>query len=150
MRNQGLFDPDILIAGVWNDAQRRAAALSSEKRLMLAVLHDAFDCYQKYMFAEDRVGRELFKEVAAWIECTSTAGLFSFESISEALDIDPEYFRRGLAAWHTRHLEARRNGASAPAAVPAAGVRDGAPSPSVVAPGYGARARLPERGNSGR
>ena len=108
MKQQGLFEPDVLIAEVWGgDARRRSAALSSEKRLMLAVLHNALDCYQKYMFADDRAGRELFAEAAAWIECTSRDGLFSFESISEALDIEPQYFRRGLAEWQRRHPEAR-------------------------------------------
>jgi hypothetical protein len=72
---------------------------------MLAVLQDAFSCYQKYMLASDRTGSELFEEAVAWIECRSTDGLFSFESITEALDIEPEYFRRGLAAWRKRQLE---------------------------------------------
>ena len=99
MKQQGLFEPDVLIAEVWGDAKRRSAMLSSEKRLMLAVLHNALDCYQKYLFADDRAGRELFAEAAAWIQCTSRDGLFSFESISEALDIEPGYFRRGLAEW---------------------------------------------------
>jgi hypothetical protein len=113
MRNPGLFEPDVLIAEVWGDAKRRSGALSSEKRLMLAVLYNAFDCYQKYMFADDRVGRELFEEAASWIECTSRDGLFSFESITEALDIEPTYFRRGLAEWHRRHVEAQRAGQQA-------------------------------------
>ena len=120
MKQQGLFEPDVLIAEVWGDAKRRSAALSSEKRLMLAVLHNALDCYQKYMFSDDRAGRELFAEAAAWIECTSRNGLFSFESISEALDIEPQYFRRGLAEWQRRHPDARSFGKPAP--------RDGDPS----------------------
>ena len=113
MKQQGLFEPDVLIAEVWGDAKRRSAALSSEKRLMLAVLHNALDCYQKYMFSDDRAGRELFAEAAAWIECTSRNGLFSFESISEALDIEPQYFRRGLAEWQRRHPDARGSGTPA-------------------------------------
>lgn len=107
MRHQELFEPDVLISQVWGDGRRRTAALSSEKRLMLAVLHDALDCYQKYMFAHDRIGRELFKDAAAWIQSTKADGLFSFENISEALDIEPNYFRRGLAEWHRRHVEAQ-------------------------------------------
>ena len=67
--------------------------------------HDAFDCYQRYIFAEDRVGRELFAEAAAWLSSTIPDGLFSFESISETLGIDPKYFRRSLAAWHKRGVE---------------------------------------------
>jgi hypothetical protein len=115
MRNTGLFEPDVLIAEVWSASQRRHAPLSSEKRLMLAVLQNAFECYQKYMFAADRIGRQLFEEAATWIDCTSPDGLFSFESITEALDIEPNYFRRGLAEWRRRHvatqLAERSNGA---------------------------------------
>jgi hypothetical protein len=103
----GLFEPDVLINEMWSAAQPRRAPLSSEKRLMLAVLHDAFDCYQKYLFAEDRIGQQLFAEAAAWIHSTGSRGLFSFESISETLDIEPEYFRRGLAEWHRRRVETR-------------------------------------------
>jgi hypothetical protein len=110
---------------VWGDARRRAAALSSEKRLMLAVLHNALDCYQKYMFADDRAGRELFAEAAAWIECTSRDGLFSFESISEALDIEPQYFRRGLAEWQRRHPETQRTAKPAPREIEVPGGLDG-------------------------
>ncbi len=101
----GLFECDVLIAEVWGAAQRRSGPLSSEKRLMIAVLHDAVECYQKCLFAEDRVGRELFAEAEAWLSCTSSDALFSFESISEALDIEPDYVRRGLAAWRQRRVE---------------------------------------------
>jgi len=110
MRDHGLFQPDVLIAEMRDAAERRSASLSSEKRLMLAVLHDAFDCYQKYLFAIDREGRQLFEGAAAWINCTSKDHLFSFESITEALDIEPNYFRRGLAEWHKRHVAAQRAG----------------------------------------
>lgn len=107
MRDHGLFQPDVLIAELAGASRRHAGTLSSEKRLMLAVLQDAFECYQKHVLADDRLGRELFQEAAAWIESTSTAGLFSFESISEALDLEPKYLRRGLAEWHQRQLRAQ-------------------------------------------
>lgn len=134
MKHYGLSEPDVLIA-VWG-ARRPSAALSSEQRLMLAVLNNAFDCYQKYMFADDRAGRELFEEAAAWIECRSATGLFSFESISEALDIEPEYFRRGLAEWHRRHVEAQRVGS---AALPPAEHGNGASARPPIRPGVARR-----------
>jgi len=113
MSDRGLFEPDVLIADQSWAARRRGVALSSEKRLMLAVLQDAFDCYQKYVLADDRLGRELFEEAAAWIECTRNDSLFSFENISETLDIEPSYFRRGLAEWHRRQTEGAAPGGSA-------------------------------------
>jgi len=38
---------------------------------------------------------------------TSNEDIYSFENISETLEINPSYFRRGVAAWHKRLLEAR-------------------------------------------
>jgi hypothetical protein len=103
-----LFQPDVIITEQFATARRRRSALSSEKRLMLAVLENALDDYQKYIVAQDRVGRALFAEAAAWIARTSNDDIFSFEQISETLDIDPSYFRRGVAAWHQRLLAAPR------------------------------------------
>src|SRR4030095_4012783 len=131
-------ETDILIAEVWGSAQRRSDRLSSEKRLMIAVLNDAFDCYQKYILADDRIGRQLFAEAAAWLNSTSSDGLFSFLSITETLDIEPEYVRRGLAEWHRRHVAmqtgtqhsvatAETNGASLP-------IRSSADSPTSGGP----------------
>jgi hypothetical protein len=110
---QGLFEPDVLIGELAGAARRRSAALSSEKRLMLAVLRNAFECYQQYLLAADHTGRETFREAAAWIESTSNDGLFSFEGIAEALDFDPGYLRRQLATWRERRLQASATAAAA-------------------------------------
>ena len=113
-----LFEPDVLITEQFVTARRRRSALSSEKRLMLAVLENALDDYQKYVLAPDRLGRILFAEAAAWIARTTNDDVFSFEHISETLDIDPSYFRRGVAAWHQRLLDAPRRATEAAAAEP--------------------------------
>lgn len=108
MSDRGLFEPDVLSAEQFVAARRRNTTLSSEKRLMLAVLANALDDYQKYAVATDRVGTELFADAAAWIDWTGTQHAFTFESITEALDINPAYLRRGLAAWRDRALAAQR------------------------------------------
>jgi len=108
MADHGFFEPDILISELAVAARRRRAALSGEKRLMLAVMENALDYYQKCLFSTDRVGRTLFTEAAQWIASTSNEDVFSFENISETLGIDPAYFRRGVAAWHKRLLDAHR------------------------------------------
>jgi len=115
MTDRGLFEPDVLLTEQFSAARRRRAT-SSEKRLMLAVLENALDYYQKYILANDRAGRALFEEAADWIACTSDEDLFSFENISETLDINPDYLRRGLAAWHKRLLEGQRRTVEMPAA----------------------------------
>ncbi len=99
MRYDNLYEPDVLIGELGARARRDATALSSEKRLMLAVLQNAVDCCQKYAGATDPAGRELFEEAAAWFACRINTGLYSFESISEALNIQPDYLRRGLDEW---------------------------------------------------
>ena len=116
MTDRGLFEPDVLLSEQLSAARRRRAAISSEKRLMLGVLENALDYYQKYIFANDRVGRELFQEAAQWIECSISEDLFSFENISETLDINPECLRRGIATWRTRLLEGHCRAAGIPAA----------------------------------
>ena len=85
---------------------------------MLAVMKNALDDYQLYIFAEDRAGRVLFEEVAMWIDCVDRDDLFSFENISETLNIDPGYFRRGLAAWRGGLVGAHARGAAAPHTAP--------------------------------
>ena len=118
MSERGLFEPDILIGDQFISARHRRAALSSEKRLMLAVLENALDYYRKYIIATDRIGRGLFTEAAEWIESTSNEDVFSFENISETLDINPDYLRRGLAAWGKRLLEAHCRAVEMSAAEP--------------------------------
>lgn len=98
MRNHGQMEPDVLLSDLFGSGKRGETA-SSEKRLMLAVLRNALECYQKHLNATDRTGREIFAEAAAWIESTNGRGLFSFENISEALELEPEYVRRQLARW---------------------------------------------------
>lgn len=110
MRNHGQLAYDTLLADVFGDG-KRGASTSSEKRLMLAVLRNALECYQKHLLSTDRTGRELFAEAAAWIECTNGNGLFSFENISEALELEPQYVRRCLADWRDSQLGGRRSAA---------------------------------------
>lgn len=121
MTERGLFEPDVLITD--QVARRRRAALSGEKRLMLAIVENALDCYQKYLVATDRIGRTLFTEAAAWIASTSNEDVYSFENISETLDINPAYFRRGVAAWHKRLLDAQSRAVELPAVEPPEPVR---------------------------
>lgn len=108
MRNHGQMAPDVLMSDLFSD-RKRGAASSSEKRLMLAVLRNALECYQKHLLSTDRMGRELFAEAAAWIESTNGSGLFSFESISEALELEPQYVRRRLAIWRQSQIAERRS-----------------------------------------
>jgi hypothetical protein len=98
-RSFGLFEPDALLPAQFYAAFRGGSAVRGEKRLMLAVLQDALDCYQKYAFAKDSHGRQLFSDADGWISCEDSDWYFSFENICETLEINPEYLRRGVQEW---------------------------------------------------
>lgn len=101
-RSFGLFEPDALLPAQFYAAFRGGSAVRGEKRLMLAVLQDALDCYQKYAFAKDGVGRQLFSDASSWIRCEDRSWYFSFENICETLEISPSYLRNGVERWRRR------------------------------------------------
>jgi hypothetical protein len=98
-RSFGLFEPDALLPAQFYAAFRGGSGVRGEKRLMLAVLEDALDCFQKYAAARDGHGQALFEEAHAWIASEDRAWFFSYENICETLEINPEYLRRGLESW---------------------------------------------------
>ena len=61
-----------------------------EHRLMMAVLHDALHCLEKYRFARDSEGRLLFHEARKWLLADEVNWPYSFESICRVLDLDSE------------------------------------------------------------
>lgn len=101
-RSFGLFEPDALLPAQFYAAFRGGSAVRGEKRLMLAVLQDALDCYQKYAFAKDGLGQQLFNEADAWIGCDDRNWYFSFENICETLEISPTYLRDGMERWKSK------------------------------------------------
>jgi len=104
-RTFGLFEPDALLPAQFYSAFRGGSRVRGEKRLMLAVLQDALECYQKYAFSKDCRGRQLFLEAEHWIRVPDRGWYFSFENICEILEIDPEYLRQGLHAWRQGRLQ---------------------------------------------
>jgi hypothetical protein len=107
-RSFGLFEPDALLPAQFYAAFRGSSAVRGEKRLMLAVLEDALDCYQKYAIARDGHGQQLFEEANTWITSGDRGWFFSYENICETLEINPEYLRRGLEGWRGRMLASAR------------------------------------------
>lgn len=114
-RSFGLFEPDALLPAQFYAAFRGGSGVRGEKRLMLAVLEDALDCFQKYAAARDGHGQALFEEANAWIVSNDRGWFFSYENICETLEINPEYLRRGLDSW--RRSEAHFPGPADKAAV---------------------------------
>ena len=95
-RSFGLFEPDALLPAQFYSAFRGGSSVRGEKRLMLAVLEDALDCYQKYAVVREGQGQQLFDEAHTWISSKERGWFFSYENICETLEINPGYLRRGL------------------------------------------------------
>jgi hypothetical protein len=70
--------------------------LSSEQRLMLAVLVDAMNVLQSWQSGGSMRKRRNFAEAAQWVNARGTSYPFSFDSVCDALEIDPERLRSRL------------------------------------------------------
>jgi len=98
-----LFEPDTLLSAQYLDLHRKAL-LEPEKRLMLAVLEDAINCFQVNVMAQSGRGKKLFNESEDWIMGRDDDWIFSFVSVCELLRFSPEYVRRGLLRWKEKKL----------------------------------------------
>lgn len=98
-----LFQPDMLLSAQF-ESLRRKNLLEPEKRLMLAILEDAVNCFQEKLMAQSGKNRRLFEEAEDWIVEVGGDGLFSFDTICETLEINPEYVRQGLLRWEREEI----------------------------------------------
>lgn len=73
-----------------------SVGLSSEQRLMLAVLVDAINVLQGWQRAGSARKRQAFAEAAQWVNARGTNYPFSFDSVCDALEIDPDALRSRL------------------------------------------------------
>lgn len=83
------IDPTLFIS------DRSGRPASAEHRLMVAVLKDAVQTYQKYL----RQGAQptIWLEARDWfLGRLDNDGVFSFKSVCEELGIEPSYFLRRL------------------------------------------------------
>jgi len=70
-----------------------------EERLMLAVLENAVEHFQKYVLARKPSGKQLFREAEEWFLDKDSESLYSFENICDTLGFHPDHIRKGLMAW---------------------------------------------------
>ncbi|MGD0948095.1 MAG: hypothetical protein ABSA52_11750 [Candidatus Binatia bacterium] len=88
-----LTQPDIILPSQHFGPRRKQAP---EQRLMIAVLHDALDCVEKYRFATIRHGRRLFHEAKQWFLADEADWPYSFECICGILGLDSNAVRQRL------------------------------------------------------
>ena len=75
-----------------------------EEKLMLAVLENATEDFQKYVLATDARGKQLFQAAEEWIMDKDDPSFFSFQSICDHLHLDPTYMRHGFVRWKAATL----------------------------------------------
>jgi hypothetical protein len=88
-----MMQPDIILPSQHFGPRRKQAP---EQRLMIAVLHDALDCVDKYRFATSARSRRLFHEAKQWFFADDIKWPYSFECICGVLDLDPNAVRQRL------------------------------------------------------
>ena len=104
-----LFGPDTLLSAQYFENFRRKTLLEPEKRLMLAVLDDAVNCFQENFLAQSGRGKKLFDEAEKWILAEGSDYICAFENICEVLGFNPEYLRGGLVRWKEKKLSQQPN-----------------------------------------
>jgi hypothetical protein len=100
-----VFQPEILLPSQYYEALHKRHLLEGEKLLMFAVLNDAVDGYMKFLKSSTKKGQNRFREAEEWINRRDKIWLYSFDNVCEALDINPDYMRRGLHQWKQAQLE---------------------------------------------
>ncbi len=109
MSDRSLFTPDTLLPSQFFVTPRsQAQRTPPEFRLLIAVLEDALECFQKYVRATSRGKRRLFMEAEEWImgeyrtrarRADPAVPAFSFEYVCDVLDIEPDSIRDTLRRW---------------------------------------------------
>ena len=99
----GVFEPDIL-----NDAvgQRRCVA-PAERKLMVAILADAMECFRKNLAARTSRRRRLFLEAERWILSEDHDWVFSFRNICDVLEFDAQALRAQAEMWRRHHFNSK-------------------------------------------
>jgi hypothetical protein len=97
-----LFEPDILNEAAF--PRHAGSRITPERRLLIAILADAVDCYQKNLGARSARGRRLCREAERWILSDDQAWVFSFRNICDALGVDAEAMRKRARVWKTLQL----------------------------------------------
>ncbi len=98
--------PDLILPCQYYDVSG-GHRLSGEQRLMLALLTDAINVYQKGVLSHLTRARRLYVDAERWILADRESGQWlSFSTVCDALGIDTGHLRRRIIAW--KHEISRR------------------------------------------
>lgn len=99
-----LFEPDILAAAQYFDTFRRKTLIEPEKRLLVAILEDAINCFYDNVSADSGRRKKLFDDAQEWVMQERGDWIFSFRNVCELLGLSAEYLRGGLMRWKEKSL----------------------------------------------
>lgn len=99
---RSLFQLDPVLPALYQGTFQRRLPLLPEKTLMLAVLEDAIECFQKYASSRSPKTRQLYEEAEEWILEQDSEWLFSFTQVCVTLGWNPQYIRKGLLRDHLK------------------------------------------------
>lgn len=108
-RQPDVFEPDTLLPAQYFAALKRKKFPSGEHRLLIALIQDAVECFQKHLHASDAKRRQLFLDAEGWIGDDDDFGVFSFNNVCALLGMNPDYVRQGLTRWRDGQRGARRS-----------------------------------------
>ncbi len=103
-----LFEPDVLLPVQYFAAIKRKKYSCGEHRLLIAIMQDAIECFQKHIHARDSKRRQLYVDAEAWILDPEDEGPFSFDNVCDLLGMNPDYLRVGLLDWRDRERTRRQ------------------------------------------
>ena len=72
-------------------------ARGPERALLSALLFDGIQAFMNYACAQSDTARARYREAFLWVNTRGSDYIFSFDNVCEALGVDAEYFRYGLA-----------------------------------------------------
>jgi hypothetical protein len=98
-RFAGFLAPDAILPMQFFQSLRSKGQYDGERRLMIAILEDAVNCFMKQLHATDPKARQLYLDADEWISAADPTWFFSFENVCNTLDLNPEYLREGLIKW---------------------------------------------------
>lgn len=104
-----LFEPDTLASERYQSVFQ-SRQISPEKRLILAILDDAVQSFLVGLKPRNGKERREFEEAQQWMTEPEANWPFSFESICNALGLDPDYLRGGLEKLRAEANNGRRFG----------------------------------------
>jgi len=108
----------LIVLPVQFHQDRQTSLRMPEGRLMLAILADAIECFQKYKESKKPRQRALFIDARRWLMARKSddwsrreaASDLSFEYVCDVLDLDPDAIRSNLERWQGRQATVQIDG----------------------------------------